>query len=47
MTRKQEKEIHKEIVEFIGGETDNSKIDALILQYAFKKEKEVKYATKK
>ena len=47
MTRKQEVKIHREIVEFIGGETDNSKIDALILQYAFKKEKEVQHATKK
>ena len=42
MTRKQEKEIHNEIVEFIGGETNDAKIDALILQYAGIKEKEGK-----
>ncbi len=41
MTRKQEKEIHNEIVEFIGGEKDNDKIDALILKYAGIKEKEI------
>jgi hypothetical protein len=40
MTRK-EKEIHNEIVDFIGGETDNDKIDALILKYAGIKEKEI------
>ena len=44
---KQEIKIHREIVEFIGGEKNNDKIDALILQYAFKKEKEVRHATKK
>ena len=42
MTRKQEKEIHKEIVEFIGGEKDNDKIDTLILKYAGIKEKDGK-----
>ncbi len=47
MTRNQEVKIHKEIVEFIGGETDNSKIDALILQYASKKEKEIKNGKRK
>jgi hypothetical protein len=41
MTRK-EKEIHNEIVEFIDGEKDNDKIDALILKYAGIKEKEGK-----
>lgn len=41
MTRK-EKEIHNKIVEFIGGEKDNDKIDALILKYAGIKEKEGK-----
>lgn len=46
MTRKQEKEIHNEIVEFIGGEKDNDKIDALVLKYAGIKEKEVKHDCK-
>lgn len=41
MTRK-EKEIHNEIVEFIGGETDNDKMDELILQFASEVENEHK-----
>lgn len=47
MTRNQEVKIHKEIVEFIGGEKDNDKIDALILKYAGIKEKEIKNGKRK
>jgi len=47
MSRKQEVKIQNEIIEFIGGETDDASIDALSLQYASKKEKEGKHGSKK
>ena len=47
MSRKEEVKIKNEIVEFIGGETDDASIDALILQYAGIKEKETNKGRRK
>jgi len=40
MSRKEELEVQRQIAEFIGDETDDQNIDALILQFA--KEQEVR-----
>ena len=42
MSRKEELEVQRQIAEFIGGETDNDKMDELILQFASEVENEHK-----